>query len=430
MPAGQGGYPRFLARLNGLGALGVDLGLDRVRRALSVLGSPERAIPAVQIAGTNGKGSTAAMTESILRCAGLATGLFTSPHLARFTERIRIRNREVDGERLADLDAAVVATGVPLTYFEVSAVLAFLCMAEDGVDVGVFETGLGGRLDAATVCAAVTTAITGISDDHRDVLGPTLRDIAREKAGIARSGVPLLLAPMSMSDDVEDEIRRAAARAGAPLFVADPGALIPAGASIGLGGAHQRINAALAVALARDACRHLGRSLPESAVRDGLRAVQWPARLERIEAGGDATLLDCAHNAEAAQTLAAALASTAVRPRALVVSVVHGKDAATILRILAPAVDFVIATRSRSERAMPAEMLAAMAPGALVVPDPLVALSEARRRVGVAGLVVVAGSIFLAGQVRAALLGEPIDPVATSDPPTRGGPFAVLRGRT
>ena len=179
---------RLLARLCAR-ALGVELGLERVRRALTALGEPQRRFAAVQIAGTNGKGSTAAMTEAILRAAGWRTGLFTSPHLSRFTERIRVGGVEVDGDRLAALDRRVAATGVPLTYFEVATALAFLLMAEEQVDVAVLETGLGGRLDAVTACEPLATAITSIGLDHTDYLGDTLAEIAREKAGIIKPGV-------------------------------------------------------------------------------------------------------------------------------------------------------------------------------------------------------------------------------------------------
>src|SRR6188508_782061 len=162
-------YADVLARLAGVRALGVDLGLGRMRLALDKLGNPQRRFRAVQIAGTNGKGSTAAMTEAVLR-----TGLYTSPHLARFTERIRIAGHEIDGERLAALDSRVAATGVPLTYFEVATALAFLAMAEDGVDIAVLETGLGGRLDAVTTCEPVATAVTSIGIDHTGYLGTKL----------------------------------------------------------------------------------------------------------------------------------------------------------------------------------------------------------------------------------------------------------------
>src|SRR5205814_9870869 len=135
------------------------------------LGNPQRRFVAVQLAGTNGKGSTAAMTDAVLRAAGVRTGLYTSPHLSRFTERIRVAGVEADGDRLAALDARVAATGVPLTYFQVATLLGFLFMAEEGVEVAVFETGFGGRLDAVTACEPAATAVTSIALDHTQYLG-------------------------------------------------------------------------------------------------------------------------------------------------------------------------------------------------------------------------------------------------------------------
>jgi len=422
-------YPGLLARLDGLRTLGVDLGLDRVRRALSALGSPEQRLPAVQIAGTNGKGSTAAMTEAILRAAGWRTGLYTSPHLARFTERIRIDGREVAGDRLATLDDRIAATGVPLTYFEVATLLAFLVMAEEGVELAVLETGLGGRLDAVTTCHPLATAITSIGWDHQDYLGATLAAIAREKAGILKPGVPVFLARLPPEADAE--IAGVAAQVGAPLrrlgldFPADlPVDLAAPGA--GLLGAHQRSNAALAVALASEAARRRARPLAPAAIAAGLAGVRWPGRLELI--GGD-LLLDCAHNPEGAEALAAALPEIAGgRPVALVISVVADKDLGGILRPLLPLASLVVATRSQNRRARsPADLaaaIAALAPGAQSPPvlardDAAQALAEARRqladRAG-GGLVVVAGSIFLVGEIRARLLGETLDPRPVSDP--------------
>ncbi len=209
-------YAELLARLAGVRALGVELGLERVRLALARLGDPQTRFAAVQIAGTNGKGSTAALAEAVLREAGVRTALYSSPHLARFTERIRIAGREVDGDRLAALDRLVIATEVPLTYFEVATALAFLAIAEAGVEVAVLETGLGGRLDAVTTCVPCATAITSIGLDHTDYLGDSLPAIAREKAGILKPGVPCFVGRLPADADVE--IDRAAEAAGAPLF--------------------------------------------------------------------------------------------------------------------------------------------------------------------------------------------------------------------
>jgi dihydrofolate synthase/folylpolyglutamate synthase len=407
------GYQRLLARLEGARTLGVSLGLERVREALARLGSPERQFVTVQVAGTNGKGSTAAMTEAILRAAGLRTGLFTSPHLSRFTERIRLDGQEIDGDRLAALDDAIVATGVPLTYFEISAVLAFRAMADAGVDVGVLETGLGGRLDAVTAAAPVATAITSIGLDHTELLGGSLREIAREKAGIIKPGVPLYLG--ALPAEADEEIARVAAAAGAPVrrygveLSAPP--TPPA-----LSGAHQQANAALAVALAETAALARKRPLFSVAIAEGLRRVRWPGRLEWL---APEVLADCAHNQQGAEALVAALPAER-SPGALVISVVRGKDAQAMLATLAPHFPLVVCTRSHNDRALPAADLAALVRGARVeiVDEPTSALALARGFVAErpGGYVVVAGSMFLIGELRARLLGEPVDPLLTGDP--------------
>jgi dihydrofolate synthase / folylpolyglutamate synthase len=406
-------YQQLLVRLEEARALGVAFGLDRVRTALMHLGSPERALPAVHIAGTNGKGSTAAMAESILRASGLRTGLFTSPHLCRFTERIRLDGREVDGDHLAALERRVARSGVPLTYFEIATVLAFLTMAEAAVEVAVLEAGLGGRLDATNVCRPVATAITSVGLDHTDLLGTTLADVAREKAGIAKRDVPLFLG--ALPQDAADAVVQVARAAGASLHRRGidfgPPPVPPA-----LAGAHQGDNAALAVALAEQAVRAAGRSLAPAAIRKGLQSVVWPGRLEEVMPG---VVLDGAHNPEGARALLAALPPT--RPRALVISVVRGKQADAIVAALAPAFDAILVTRSGNERALPPEALVVALPApaaaiARVLPDPMLAFDEARRWVGPAGVVVVAGSLFLVGEIRARLLGENVDPLPGGDP--------------
>jgi dihydrofolate synthase / folylpolyglutamate synthase len=410
-------YADLLARLEKARALGVELGLPRVRRALAALGDPQRRFAAVQIAGTNGKGSTAAMTEAVLRAAGVRTGLYTSPHLARFTERIQVAGAEADGDRLAALEARVAATGVPLTYFEIATALGFLTFAEAGVEVAVLETGLGGRLDAVTTCEPLATAVTSIGLDHADYLGGTLGEIAREKAGVIKPGVPHLVG--ALPPEADEEMTRAARAVGAPLLRLGIDFGAPA-APPGLAGAHQVGNAALSVELATRAWARLGRPgpLPTDAVGAGLAGVRWPGRLERV--AGD-VLLDCAHNVEGARALAAALAGLAGgRPVALLVSIVRDKDAAGILAALAPAVSIVVATQSGSPRALSAAELDAigrpLVARTVAAPDPIVALDLARRVGGHGGLVVVAGSIFLVGEVRAHLLGETVDPVPVSDP--------------
>jgi len=408
-------YAQLLARLGDVRALGVDLGLDRMRLALARVGDPQARFAAVQIAGTNGKGSTSAMTEAVLREAGLRTGLYSSPHLARFTERIRIDGREADGDRLAAFDRLVAATEVPLTYFEIATALAFLAMAEAGVEIAVLETGLGGRLDAVTTCVPCATAITTIGLDHTEYLGDTRTSVAREKAGILKPDVPCFLG--RLPPDADEEIQRAADAVGAPLFRfgQDFGAppFPPA-----LPGVHQKENAAVAAQLARAAGRHLGRSISDRVMARGLEGVRWPGRLERV---GDDLLFDCAHNADGARALAAALPALASGRRVvLVVSIVGDKDAEAMLLALAPVAAAVVATRSDNPRALPAAKLETLAgrfvADAIACEDPGAALDEARRRAGPGGLVVVCGSMFLVGQLRARVLGEPVDPLPTSDP--------------
>jgi dihydrofolate synthase/folylpolyglutamate synthase len=406
-------YRKLLARLQSVRTLGVSFGLDRVRLALDRLGGPERRFRAVQIAGTNGKGSTAAFLDSILRAAGLRTGLFTSPHLCRFSERIRVDGREVEGERLGQLDQAVAATGVPLTYFEISAVLAFLAFAEAEVDLAVLETGLGGRLDATTASHPLACAITSIALDHQDLLGKTIREIAHEKAGIARPRVPLFLGPLPA--EALAEIERVAGETGAPLrrFGVDFAA---PDFPLALAGFHQVSNAAVAVALAHEVAFSMGLVLQGEIVNCGLAETRWPGRLERVAPD---VLLDCAHNTEGAEALAVALPGAS--RRALVVSIVQGKDAAAMLATLCPHFDCIVATRSPSERSLAPEALAALVPrdgGRMVevVADPGLALTRARDLVAPDGLVVVAGSIFLVGALRAQLLNEPVDAIAGSDP--------------
>jgi dihydrofolate synthase/folylpolyglutamate synthase len=410
-------YRRFLARLQKVRGQGMSLGLDRVRLALERLGFPQRRVPAVHIAGTNGKGSCAAMTDSILRAAGFRTGLFTSPHLTRFTERIRIDGLEIDGDHLAALDEAAAATGVPLTFFEVSAVLAFLAFAEAQVDVAILETGLGGRLDATSVCHPLVCAITSIALDHEAILGNTISSIAYEKASIARAGVPLFLGPLSQEADAR--VAEVAASLGAPVRRAGidypPAPAVPA-----LPGDHQRANAGLAVVISRQAAAALGRPINDGDVLRGLAGVRWPGRLERI---AEDVLLDCAHNVEGTLALVAAL--PAARPRVLVTSIVRDKNAAAMLSILGPEFDCVVITRSQSDRAQDPQRLSEVVPrtrtgerDVVCIEDPVLALAYARSFASEAagGLVVVAGSIFLVGELRAHLLGESQGAADASDP--------------
>jgi dihydrofolate synthase/folylpolyglutamate synthase len=375
---------------------GVRPGLDGIRALLAGLGDPQRRFRAIHVAGTNGKGSTAAFVESILRAGGLRTGLYTSPHLLRFTERIRVAGVEIGEDEAAALAGRTMELAPEATFFEIATGMAFAAFAERGVDVAVIEAGLGGRLDSTNVLEApLCTVVTGIALDHTEILGPTLSDIAREKAGIFKPGVPAIVG----SD--QPVLAEEAARVGAPFELVDALDDRP----LGLRGGFQRRNAALAVR----AVERSGLGISDEAIGRGLREARWPGRLELL---GD-VLIDAAHNPDGARTLATELPAVAAgRPVTLVFGVVEDKDAAAMLGALTPSVARVILTRVPSPRGRDPETLRALAPGAEVVPDPADALRRARG----AGLTVVAGSIFLIAEARRLLTGERADPIAAQDP--------------
>jgi len=265
VPAPAPDLARVLPRLYARIPLGMRLGLEPMQAACARARSPEATFEAVHVAGTNGKGSVCAMVESVARAHGMHTGLYTSPHLCRFAERIRIGGRPVDDAALASLLDEALELGPDLSFFETATLAAFLAFRCAKVDVAIVEVGLGGRLDATNVIPIPrAAAVTRIALDHTDRLGPTLVDIAREKAGIAKPGLDLVLGPMAA--DVRAAIDEVARARGATTSTAP--ASVPA--RIGLPGEHQRENARIAVELGR----RIGAS--PSAVEDGIGSVEWP----------------------------------------------------------------------------------------------------------------------------------------------------------
>jgi dihydrofolate synthase/folylpolyglutamate synthase len=397
---------RYLASLE---PLGMRFGLERVQRALAALGHPERAYPILQIAGTNGKGSTCAMAAAALRAAGHRTGLYVSPHLVRFNERIQVDGVPIDDPSLARAADEIRRScpwhdaGGPedrLTYFEFATLLAFVHFARARVEVAVVEVGLGGRLDATSAATPRVAAVARIGLDHTQLLGDTIDAIAREKAGIFKEGVPAVVHAHQPPGALE-ALRDEAARRGAPFTVAPPAW---AGA-IGLLGEHQRGNAALAAAALRllDAS---GVIVPEAAVSAGIAGARWPGRLETV--GG--ILLDGAHNPDGAGALAAALGSLHPgRPVELVFGVLADKEHQGMIAALAPAVRrFHLVAPSSPRARPPAEYLdqvAAHRPADLhgSVEE---ALACARRAASDGALVCVAGSLYLVGEARALLGAE------------------------
>ncbi len=388
------GLTKIYARI----PLGMRLGLQPMREACARAQHPERAFPAVHVAGTNGKGSVCAMVESIARTHGLKTGLYTSPHLCRFAERIRIGGEPIDDSTLAALLHRVLDSEPDLSFFEAATLAAFMAFREGGVDLAVIEVGIGGRLDATNVIPTPqAAAITRIALDHTDRLGPTLVDIAREKAGIAKPGLDIVLS--AMRPDVQaavDEIARAAGATTSTLGVAD------APPRIGLEGAHQKENARIAAALGARV------GAPPSAIDEGIARARWPGRLERI----GPFLLDAAHNPDGAEALAVHLRSLALPPDevALVFGTLADKDWAPMLDTLArfARYRYYVAPRGGVRGAADAGVMVARHAGV-----PVRSTSEALAHFGGApppSLVVVAGSIVLIGEARGILLGLPRDP--------------------
>ncbi|MET0344322.1 MAG: folylpolyglutamate synthase/dihydrofolate synthase family protein [Polyangiales bacterium] len=422
-------YREAIGYLYQLAPRGIELGLARMEQALALRGHPERACPAVLVAGTNGKGSVATMIASVLQQSGQRVGLFTSPHLHRFVERFRIAGRPVSEAALARkitlLRPFLEAAGTPpLTFFEACTLIAFELFREARCDVIVLEVGLGGRLDSTNVVTPRVAVITSVARDHTDRLGEKISQIAREKAGILKPGVAAVTGVRV--PEARAVIRRRARTVGAPLavidhdFAAQPaargfdvrvGERVYPRLSVPLGGAFQADNLACAVA-ALDA---LSATLPidARAVALGLSRVRWPGRLELLPGAPD-VLCDAAHNPHAAEALAAHLRMLAPRypRRVLLFGVMRDKEHARMLAILEPEVDACVFTSAATARAMPARELVALH-GGTGHDDPHRALAAARKRAGKRGLVVACGSIYAMALVRAEVLGLRADPTIT-----------------
>ncbi|MCE9666914.1 bifunctional folylpolyglutamate synthase/dihydrofolate synthase [Myxococcus stipitatus] len=416
----------FLARLN---PSGIKLGLERVREALAALGNPERRAPVLHVAGTNGKGSTCAFAATALQAAGHRVGLYTSPHLVRVNERIRVDGEDISdedfGQAILDvLERYPSAVSEPMTYFEFGTVVALWHFARVGVDVVVLETGLGGRLDATTAAPARVTAITPVSFDHMEYLGDTLAAIAGEKAGILEPGVPCVV-----SRQAPEALEAIAARAralGAPLWVEGRDFELTATAdgrlayrgpawrlddlSLSLRGPHQRQNAAVALACL-EALDASGISVTARAARVGLATARWPGRLEEV-GERPTVLLDGAHNPAGVDVLLASLA-TLYPGRSLhcVFGVVADKDRGPMMRALFPRCASVQLTPLDTPRSLaPAAYLEearSLCPDVAAWPDLDAALAAARARAGETGVVLCTGSLFLVGMVRARVAGTP-----------------------
>jgi dihydrofolate synthase/folylpolyglutamate synthase len=420
--------------LLGLGQFGIKFGLDNMRAITGALGHPEHSFASIHVAGTNGKGSVTAVVETGLRLAGLRTGRYTSPHLMHLTERFAVDGVPVP---VADLEAAVEAVrnvvvdlqaqrilDVHPTFFEVTTAAAFELFRAGQVNVAVCEVGLGGRLDATNVLEPLACAITSIGLDHQQYLGHTLSDIAREKAGIIKPGTPVVVGSMDPSaaqaiaeralaveapivwahDGVRWDQVRASGREGQRFHLSTPrrdyGEVL-----LALPGEHQIHNAIVAVRLLEQV-EGLGLPVRAPHISGALAEVKWPGRLQHIDLGdGRSVLLDAAHNEAGAMALASYLTSLGP-PRPLVFAAMRDKDADAMLRALLPAVGELVLTRASNPRSSEPATLAELTSRIdrsrrMYVVD---AVSEAVALAwSLSPHIVVAGSIFLLGDVMKAL---------------------------
>ena len=402
-------------------------GLENMRALMAKLGNPQQRLTMVHVAGTNGKGSCCAMTERVLRAAGYKTGLYTSPYIEVYNERIRLNGEPIAGEKLAALVESVWPAveecekeGVHVTEFELGTALAFCCFEKEKVDVAVIEVGLGGRLDPTNIIHPAVSVITEVGMDHMQLLGDTIEQIALEKAGIMKPGVPVVLGRQEKA--ARGVLLAAAKGMELPVieltaenvreqrkqieFDAAFGGERLKGLTVSLCGRHQADNACAALG-ALLALKKKGMKIPTSAVRAGLADVHWPGRLEYF----GHVLLDGAHNDPGVRALCGYLDKWMPKENTVLISaMMRDKETEKMCQRLAPRVRYVVCTQPNIPRAMPAEELArafeAQGLRAYARTHVRDALEEARRLAGPEGNVVCAGSLYLIGEMRTLLRME------------------------
>lgn len=401
---------------------GLKLGLERMNRLLDLIGQPQNRFISVHIAGTNGKGSTAAMLASVLSKAGYRTGLYTSPHLIEIRERIQIDSKMIGKKELVALLNQMMPQihQTDASFFECITAMAFLYFMEKKVDIAIVETGLGGRLDATNTIHPVLTIITEIGLDHTKILGKTLKPIAAEKAGIFKRGTPCVVG--SQNKSVNQFFRQRAKELSCPIVLSKSAVVFKkirmseTGSSVHviaekteypnlflrLAGEHQTNNMATAL-LAVNQLRHLGWAIPEQAVRYGLSAVTWPARLDLLHKNPK-IMLDSAHNPLGMKRLAKAIRTLFTYNRLILIfGVLEDKAYRIMFKTIAPLADHIILTTPLSDRALPAEKLEPLAQleSKLYSVQPRIndAWLEALETVNENDMIVGTGSIYFVGEL-------------------------------
>ncbi len=402
-----------LRRLYGLLARGRQFGLERMQAACAEFGHPERSFQAVHVAGTNGKGSVSAFVASMLRAQGTNVGLYTSPHLNRFAERIQVDGECIPDDALSNLITEVMDRNLDLSFFEAATLIGFLHFRESKVETAVIEVGMGGRLDATNVIPAPrVAAITRVSFDHMEILGDSLAAIAREKVGIIKPGSRVVVG--KLHPDATREVERRCRDVGAELLSLGDAEPYP-GAQL----AYPRIamygsNLAVSTTIARE----LG--ISPDAMANGVETAVWPGRNELLHRSGqELTLLDCAHNPDAAVCLSHVIDSSLAGGAgtrsdvALVFGAIEAKNWRSMLDRLEHSAAHRFYVAPPVSRAVDPNEMVRHYPGQIFT-DVGRAIESARARVGQQGLVVVTGSCFLVGAARAMLLNLDTDPPADS----------------
>lgn len=420
-------YDETLAHIFSRGRFGMKPGLERVTAILERLGNPHEKLPAVQIAGTNGKGSTGAFLSSIMTAAGCRTAFFSSPHLMRFSERFRINDTEVPEESLHEAALRVLAVApAEATFFEIVTAIAFLLFAEAKVELAIMEAGMGGRWDATNVARGILAVITPISLDHCAWLGDNVALIAAEKAGIIKTGAPVVMAPQAPAALLP--LIAAAESSAAPVqlfgrdfsmaatsagFVYRAEGVVLERLELALRGRHQLVNAATAVTAAR-LLAHSGFPVTDAAIRKGLAAAVWPGRLE-LFAGQPQVLLDGAHNPAGAAVLSETLQDFSYGRLFLVVGMMADKAWQETLAPLLALAGAIVSVEPALERALPAEELASYCRGAGIdafsAGSVAAGLEYAMRAASPDDLVLVTGSLFTVGEARAFITGSSFMPI-------------------
>ena len=416
-----------IAKIHSVYPTGKKNGVENMRALMDRLGNVQAASAMIHVAGTNGKGSCCAMLERVLREAGYKTGLYSSPYIERYNERIRINGMPIEGEKLAALVERVWpayescnAEGVHITEFELGTALAFCAFEQEKVDIAIIEVGLGGRLDPTNIIHPAVSVITNVGMDHMQYLGETIEQIALEKAGIIKRGVPVALGPQEKA--ALSVLMAAAKGLDAPVYDPDAqdvretaqdvtfdvqlGTEMIRNLTVALRGRHQAENACAALG-ALAALRKKGYKIPTEAIRAGMADVRWPGRLEYF----GRVILDGAHNDPGVRALCAYADSWLPREKTVLLSgMMEDKETEKMTRRLASRVRCVVCTQPEVPRAMTAETLAAQygAQGIKTYAEPQVerALAKARALAGNDGYVLCAGSLYLIGALRTLLRQE------------------------